>query len=268
MVVGTSATIQVAAAIAHDLFARLGASGTSALRFALAALLLLALVRPAFQRDATTWRAIVAYGLSLAALNVTFFEAIERIPMGIAVTFGFVCPLVMALVASRRRVDVGWAVLAGAGVLILGGIDRPDSLAGIAFATCAGAAWVVVAHAGRRVGARTRRLEGLALATAIASLATLPLGLPHVGALDPRSLAIGTLIAVFGMIVPFAFELQALRILEPRVVAVVYSVDPAIGAIVGLLALGERITALQIAGMVAVMVAAAGATATTAPADV
>jgi inner membrane transporter RhtA len=262
MVVGTSATIQVAAAIAHHLFDQLGAAGTSALRFALAAVILLVVVRPVLRRDVATWQSIVGYGLSLAVLNVTFFAAIERIPMGIAVTFAFVPPLVMAIIASKRRIDIAWAMLAGAGVLILGGINPPQSVLGIALATFAGVAWVGVAYTGRQVGARTQRLEGLALAAAIASLATLPLGLPRVGALDSRALALGALIAVLGMIVPFALELQALRLIEPRIVAVVYSVDPAIGAIVGRVALGERITTLQLGGMAAVMIAAAGATTT------
>ncbi len=268
MIVGTSVTIQIAAAIAHDLFDELGATGTSALRFSLGAVILVGLVRPALRRDATTWRSIIAYGLSLAALNLTFFEAIDRIPMGIAVTFAFIPPLVMAVLTSRRRADVGWAALAVGGVVILGGIDRPDSIAGISFALGAGLAWIGVAYAAQRVGTRTARLDGLALAIGIAAIVTLPFGLPHLGVLDPRVLALGAAIAVVGLIVPFALELQALRLLEPRIVAVVYSVDPAIGALVGLVALGEHVSLVQVAGIAAVMVAAAGATVSAAPADV
>ena len=108
MIVGCSVAIQTAAAVAHDLFDLLGPTGVSALRFGLGALVLLAIARPAVRgRDAAAWKAIVAYGVSLATLNVTFFEAIDRIPMGIAVTLAFVGPLAMALVAlappARRR---------------------------------------------------------------------------------------------------------------------------------------------------------------------
>jgi inner membrane transporter RhtA len=262
MIVGTSLSIQLAAALAHDLFDRLGPVGASAMRFALAAVILLAIVRPAIRgRDAATWGAIAAYGASLAALNLTFFQAISLIPMGIAVTLAFIAPLVMALVASRRRRDVVWALLAGAGVATLGGIDRPGSVSGVLFAIAAGCAWVGVAYAGRSVGHRTHRVDGLALAIPIAALLTVPLGIGHAGAVDGRSLAIGLVIAVGGLIIPFALELEGLRRLEPRIVAVIYSIDPAIAAVIGFLALGEQLTALQMVALVAVMIASAGATA-------
>jgi inner membrane transporter RhtA len=262
MIVGTSLSIQLAAALAHDLFDRLGPVGASAVRFALGAVILLAIVRPAIRgRDAATWGAIAAYGAALAALNLTFFQAISLIPMGIAVTLSFIAPLVMALVGSRRRRDVFWALLAGAGVATLGGIDRPGSVSGVLFAIAAGCAWVGVAYAGRSVGRRTRRVDGLALAIPIAALITVPLGIGHAGAIDVRSLAIGLVIAVGGLILPFALELEGLRRLEPRIVAVIYSVDPAIAAVIGFLALGERLTALQVIALVAVMIASAGATA-------
>jgi inner membrane transporter RhtA len=261
MIMGTSLTIQLAAAIAHDLFDRLSPVGVSALRFTLGALILLAIARPTIRgRDAATWRAIAAYGASLAALNVTFFQAISRIPMGIAVTFSFIAPLVMALLGSRRPRDVVWALLAGAGVATLGGIDRPASVSGVLLAIAAGCAWVGVAYAGRSVGRRTSRVDGLALAIPVAALITVPLGIQHAGAVDLRSLGIGFVIAVGGLIIPFALELEGLRRLEPKIVAVIYSIDPAIAAGVGLLALGERLTALQVVGMVAVMLASAGTT--------
>jgi inner membrane transporter RhtA len=263
MIVGTSLSIQLAAAIAHDLFDRLGPMGVSAMRFSLGAAILLAIVRPELRgRDPATWRAIAAYGALLAVLNVTFFQAISRIPMGIAVTLAFIGPLVMALIGSRRRRDVAWALLAGAGVATLGGINPPGSVSGVLFAVVAGCAWVGVAYAGRSVGRRTRRLDGLALALPIAALITLPLGISHVRDVDGRSFATGLVIAVGGLIIPFALELEGLRRLEPRIVAVIYSIDPAIAGIVGFLALGERLTPLQVVALVAVMVASAGATAT------
>lgn len=262
MIVGCSVLIQVAAAIAHDLFDLLGPAGVSALRFGLGALILLAIARPALRgRHAATWKAIVAYGASLAVLNVSFFEAIDRIPMGIAVTLAFAGPLVMALAASHRRRDVAIALLAAGGVFMLGGLDRPSSLAGVALAVVAGCAWVAVAYAGRSVGALTRRIDGLALAVPVAALLTLPLGVGQFGEIDRRALVLALGIAVGGLIVPFALELEGLRRLEPRIVAVVYSVDPGIAAVVGFLALGERLTLPQSIALVAVMAASAGATA-------
>jgi inner membrane transporter RhtA len=131
-----------------------------------------------------------------------------------------------------------------------------------------GCGWVGVAFAGRRLGQRTRRLDGLALAIPIAALVTFPFGAGRLGELDLRSLGITAVIAVFGLILPFALELEGLRRLEPRVVAVLYSVDPAIAATIGVLALGEHLSTLQVVAMAAVMVASAGATATVGGADV
>jgi inner membrane transporter RhtA len=262
MIVGTSATIQLSGAIAHGLFAQLQPVGVSALRFALGAALLLPVIRPRIRgRDATTWLGIATYGGSLAALNLAFFAAIQRVPMGIAVTFAFVAPLALALARSRRRRDVAAAVLAGTGVALLGGVDRPASTAGLVLSLACGVAWVAAAYAGRHVGSRTARVDGLALALPVAALVTLPLGLPHVGALDARALALGLVIAVVGLIAPFALELEGLRRLEPRTVAIVYSIDPAIAALVGLLLLGEGVGATQAVGMAAVMAATASVTA-------
>ncbi len=262
MILGTSASIQIAAAIAHDLFDTLTPAGVSALRFALGAAVILPVVRPAVRgRDRATWLAIAVYGISMGALNFTFFESIERLPMGVAVTLAFIAPLGVALAGSRRRRDVAFALLAGAGVLILGGVDRPDSTAGVVLAVAAGFAWVSVAFAGRSVGRRTRRVDGLALAIPIACLVTLPLGVSHAGALDARSLGLGLVIAVGGLILPFALELEGLRRLEPRLVAVIYSADPAIAAVIGLVALSESLTPPQVVGMAAVIAASAGVTA-------
>ena len=262
MILGTSASIQIAAAIAHDLFDTLTPTGVSALRFALGTAIILPAVRPAVRgRDRETWYAIAVYGISLGILNVTFFESIDRLPLGLAVTFAFIAPLGVALVGSRRRRDVAFALLAGAGVLVLGGIDRPDSAAGVAFAVTAGCAWVSVAFAGRSVGRRTRRVDGLALAIPIACLVTLPFGISHAGALDARALALGLVIAVGGMILPFALELEGLRRLEPRLVAVIYSADPAIAAVIGLVALSQSLTPPVILGMAAVIAASVGVTA-------
>jgi inner membrane transporter RhtA len=262
MIVATSATIQLAAALAHGLFAQLGPTGASSLRFTLGAVILLVAVRPSLRgRDRATWRAIVAYGISLAALNLTFFEAIERVPLGLAVTFAFIAPLVIALAGSRRRRDVGFALLAAAGVVTLGGIDHAASPSGIAFAVASGCAWACVAFAARSVGGRTRRIDGLALAVPIAALVTLPLGLGHLRAVSGHALGLGLVIAIGGLIVPFALELEGLRRLEPRLVAVIYSVDPAIASLVGLIALSQDLSPSQVIGIAAVIAASAGATA-------
>jgi inner membrane transporter RhtA len=261
MILGTSASIQVAAALASTQFDRLGPAGASSVRFAFGAVVLLLLVRPSWRRrSAATWTAIVAYGVSLAVLNLSYFAAIDRIPLGIAVSLAFVGPLAMAFATSHRRRDVGFALLAAAGVATLGGIDRPGSILGIVLALVAGFAWTGVAYAGRSLGRQTRGVDGLALALPVAALLTLPFGLVRLGRLDAPAAATMLVVAVGGLILPFALELEGLRRLEPGTVAVVYSVDPAIAAAVGFLALGQRLTAPQLLGLAAVVAASVGAT--------
>ncbi len=265
MILAASTCIQLAAALAHSLFATLGPAGVSALRFGLGAAIVVPAVRPALRgRDRAAWGAIVAYGASLAALNLTFFEAIARLQLGLAVTFAFLAPLTVALAGSRRPRDAACAAVAGLGVVVLGGIDRPDSAAGVAYAVAAGCAWTGVAFAGRSVGRRTRRLDGLALAIPIACLVTLPLGAGRLDALDARSLGVGLTIAAGGLILPFALELEGLRRLEPRLVAVIYSCDPAIAAVVGLTVLGQGLRPVQALGVAAVA-GASGLAATSRP---
>jgi inner membrane transporter RhtA len=264
MIVATSATIQLSGALARGLFDQLGPAGVSALRFALGAVILLLALRPAVRgRTRTTWACIAAYGISLALLNLTFFAAIQRVPMGIAVTFAFIAPLALAVSRSRHQRDLAAALLAGAGVALLGGIDRPHSTAGLLLSIACGCAWVAVAYTGKHVGSRTRRVDGLSLALPFAALVTLPLGLPRAGDLDAHALELGLLIAIIGLIVPFSLELEGLRRLEPRVVAIIYSIDPAIAAGVALLFLGQNLATTQIAGIAAVMLASASVVAPT-----
>jgi inner membrane transporter RhtA len=161
---------------------------------------------------------------------------------------------------SSRRWPWPWPALAAAATS-----DSRYSPAGIALALAAGCAWASVAYTGQRVGQRTKRVDGLALAIPIAALITLPFGLAHVRALDAHTLGVGALIAAGGLILPFALELEGLRRLEPRTVAIIYSVDPAIAALVGLAALGQSLTTAQGIGITAVIVASAAATASAQP---
>jgi inner membrane transporter RhtA len=260
MILGTSAAIQLAAALASTEFDRLGPAGASSMRFAFGAAILLLLIRPSYRgRCAATWVAIVAYGVSLAVLNLSYFAAINRIPLGIAVSLAFVGPLAMAFATSHRRRDVAFALLAAAGVATLGGIDRPGSTLGIVLALVAGVAWTGVAYAGRSLGRQTRGVDGLALALPVAALLTLPFGVARLGQLDARAAATMLVVAIGGLIVPFALEIEGLRRLEPATVAVVYSVDPAIAAAVGFLALGQHLTTPQLFGLTAVIIASIGA---------
>lgn len=264
MIVGTSLAIQLSGGLAHGIFLALSPPGVSALRFFLGAIILGAVVRPALRgRRRTTWLAVAGYGASLAALNLTYFEAISRIPLGLAVTLGFLPPLVMAAVTSRRPLDYLWVLLAGGGVVALEGIDPPRSTSGVLLAVASGIAWLAVAFTGRTLGQSTRRIDGLALALPVAAVLTLPFGLSRISHIDVHVLCIGLVISIGGLIVPFTLELEALRRLEPRIVAVVYSIDPVNAVLVGILLLGQDPSVGQVLSMFAIVSASAGATLTT-----
>lgn len=263
MIVGTSLAIQIAGGFAHGMFPALGPRGVSSLRFFFGAVILLPVVRPAVRgRSRATWLLIAGYGASLAALNLSYFEAISRVPLGLAVTLGFVPPLVMAAVSSRRTLDLAWVLLAGGGVLALERIDPPRSASGVLLAVGSGVAWLGVAYTGRALGQTTRRADGLALALPVAAAITLPFGLTHISRADTHILGMGLMVAVGGLILPFALELEALRRLDPRTIAIVYSIDPLNGALAGLLLLGQQPAAGQIVAMIAIVSASAGATLT------
>jgi inner membrane transporter RhtA len=267
MIVGTSLAIQLAGGLAHGIFPALSPPGVSALRFFLGAVILLPAVRPALRgRSRATWLAVGGYGASLAALNLSYFEAIDRIPLGLAVTLGFLPPLVMAAALSRRLLDLAWVAVAAGGVLALEGTDPPRSTSGVLLAIASGIAWLGVAYAGRALGQVTRRADGLALALPVAAVITLPFGLARISHLDGHVLGVGLVIAIGGLVVPFTLELEALRRLEPRTVAVIYSIDPVNGALVGLFLLGQQPTAVQIVAMTAIVSASTGATLTAKPA--
>jgi len=137
--------LQVGAACAARLFPVAGSTGTTLLRLGLAALALLVAVRPrAYRWDARQWLPVLAFGLTLAAMNGSFYAAIERIPLGTAVTVEFLGPLTLAAVLSRRLRELAWVLLAAAGVALLGLGDRAGpglDPVGVGLALVAGLFW-------------------------------------------------------------------------------------------------------------------------------
>ena len=266
MILTTSLSIQCAGAVAHPLFAQITAPAVSSIRFVIGAVILLVLVRPRWRgRSTRTWQMLAAYGLSLAALNLAYFQAISLIPMGITMIFASVPPLLFALVTSRRALDVVWVALAAAGVVILSGISPPRSLPGVLCALAAGVAWIAVAQAARQVGQLTQRVDGLALALPFAALVTIPFGIAHADQFQASTLTRGLIVAILGLVLAFALELEGLRRLPTRTVAIIYSIDPANAAIVGLIALGQQLTAPQLIAMATVITASLAATLTHTP---
>ena len=261
-------SVQGGAAIAKGLFPVLGAAGTVSLRIGLSALVLLAVVRPRLgQLTRAQWWAVVPYGLALGAMNFLFYGALARIPLGLAVTLEFVGPLGLALVGSRRWVDVVWVVLAGAGIALIApwsgsGVD----LVGMALALAAGACWAVYIVLGRRTAAVLPGPLAVTVGMLFAALPVLPFGVASGSLLDltPHLLLLGLLLAVFSSVLPFTLEMQALKTMPTRTFSILMSLEPVAAAVSGWLLLGERLTSEQWLAVVFIVAASAGATLTTA----
>ena len=265
LVLGAIVSVQVGAALAATLFDDLDASAVAALRLAFAAVVLLAVWRPrpsAYGRG--DLRLAVVFGLCLGAMNLTFYEAIERIDLGIAVTLEFLGPLGVAVAGSRSRSDVLWVLLAAAGVLLLGnpgGADAPDA-AGVAFALLAAVFWAAYIVLSARAGARFAGGEGLALAMAVGVLVPLGPGLVTGGEdlLDGEVLLIGAGVALLSSVIPYSLETEALRRMPKRVFGVLMSLEPGVAALAGLVVLGQALASREVVAIALVVAASAGAT--------
>ena len=265
--------MQLGAAVGATLFDDVGAAGAALLRLALAAVILLAVTRPRTAgRSARAWRLAALFGLVLGAMNLCIYEAIDRIPLGVAVTIEFAGPLGVAVALSRRRADLAWAGLAGAGVVLLadpggGGTDA----GGVAFALVAAGAWAAYILIAQRAGRVFAGRDGVALAMAVGVLVPLGPGLAAGGAglLDPTTIAIAAAVAVLSSVVPYSLETEALRRLPARVFGVLMALEPAVAALAGLVVLGQGLSARDALAVALVVLASIGVTrrAATAPRD-
>ncbi len=256
------ASVQVGAAFATKLFDDLGPAGTVLLRVLFAAVVLLAIWRPR-PRDhsGSDLRLAALFGLCLAFMNLSFYEALDRIHLGIAVTLEFVGPLGIALAGSRTRLDVLWAALAAGGVVLLGGVGTPD-VTGMIFALVAGGFWAAYILINARVGQRFAGGGGLAMAMAIGVLPLIPFGIVDAGSslLHPNLLAIGFGVAMLSSVVPYSLELEALRRIRPHVFGVLMSIEPAMAALAGFVVIGQDLSVVDVVAIALVVTASAGAT--------
>ena len=264
---GAMLSITYGATLAKGLFADVGAAGTTSLRLCAGALILGLLMRP--------WRAkltirilptLLGYGVVLGVMNLCFYLAIRTLPLGIAIAIEFTGPLLTAVLASRRRLDFLWVALAASGILLLSpalpAAHRLDPV-GMLFALAAGGCWALYILLGKQAG---RAIGGptAALGTLIAALVILPVGLMHAGAalFAPPVLLAGLAIGVFCSAVPFSLDMVALTRLPAKTFGVLTSLEPVIGALMGLALLHQALSLPQWAGIAVIVAAAAGATAT------
>jgi inner membrane transporter RhtA len=269
LVVALAVSMHLGSAIATGLFGRVGPLGVLWLRCALAALLLVALFRGcALALPRASRRGVVALGVVLAAMNACFFEAIARVPLGVASTIEFTGPLLVALAGSRRRLDVVWALLAGLGVALLGSPGAHIDALGAALAFGSAACWATYIVLAKRLvgGAEPLPVLTFTLLVAAVVLAGPALATAGPSLVDPAVLGTAFAVAALASAIPYLLELLALRLVSAAMFSILLSLEPAIAALIGLLVLGQALGAVEVAAMGCVVVASAGAARATGPA--
>jgi inner membrane transporter RhtA len=257
---------QLGAVLAKGLFPAVGAAGTTALRMGLSSLILLAVWRPWRMRlKLDEMRVIVMYGLSMGCMNLFFYLSLRSIPLGIAVALEFAGPLALAMVASRRALDFVWILMAVLGLLTLlplGFGSQPLDTMGVAYGLLAGLFWALYIHFGRKAGA-AHGGQTTALGMVIGAIVVVPIGAAEAGAhlLSTAILPVALGVALLSSAVPYSLEMLAMPRLPTRMVGVLMSLDPALGALSGLCFLGERLSWIQWAAIASIMVASAGSAA-------
>jgi inner membrane transporter RhtA len=255
-------SIQFGAALAATLFDDLGPAGVSLLRLGFAAVILVALSRPRVRgRPAPELRLVALFGLTLGGMNLCFYEALERIPLGVAVTIEFAGPLAVAVATSRRRLDLVWAALAALGIVLLSnpfgaGIDGVGLLLVLAAAAC-WAAYILIAQ---RATQAYDGSEGLAIAMVVGALVPLVPGVAEAGTtlLEPQWLALGAVVALASSVIPYSLETEALRRLPANVFGILMSLEPAVAALAGFLVLGQALGARELVAIALVVAASVG----------
>ncbi len=265
LAVASMAMLQLGAALSEPLFDRIGPAGVVTLRLVAAALILWPFARPRLaHRSRADLRAAVALGVCSGLLTFAFFQAIDRIPLGVTVTIEFLGPLSVALAGSRRPRDVAFVALAAAGVAVLtlgDGAGGPLDPVGVAFAALSGTCWAGYIVLTKQVGAAWPGLEGLAISLAVAALVVLPIGAIEGGSelLEPEVLLAGAGLALLLPLLPYVFEMVSLRRLPTGLFGVIMSLEPAIAALLGFALLSQSLTASGVVAVGMVVVASAGA---------
>ncbi|GEP51881.1 threonine transporter RhtB [Flavobacterium noncentrifugens] len=259
-------SVQCGAAIAKTLFPEIGAIATASLRIGISAIILLAVYRPKLsQLSSNQWKLVVPYGLSLGAMNLIFYLAIERIPIGLAVTLEFIGPLMVAILGSRRAVDFIWVTFAAAGILLIAPWTNSNvDLLGAGLAVLAGLLWAGYIVLGGRVSKVMDSGSAVATGMLFASLLILPFAIFNgkLTTINPGHLGLGFALALLSSAIPFTLEMKALGQLPARTFSILMSLEPAAASLCGLLFLHEYLSFNETLAVVFVIVASAGSTVT------
>lgn len=265
LVLGSILSVQWGAVISKSLFGEIPPVGMVFLRLATSSVILLALARPRLRgRSVHEWWPALTLGFALAAMNWAFYESFARLPLGVAVTIEFMGPLLLAALGSRRPRDLVWVGLAVLGVALFGAGPIKLDAVGFGLALFAGGCWALYIVSAKATGHRWAGVEGLAVASTVATLATAPFAIVIAGErlLDPRLLGLGALVGLLSSVIPYSLEMMALRTLPPRVFGILMSLEPAAAALAAAMLLREWLTPLQLLAIACVTAASVGATRT------
>ena len=263
LVIGGIVSVQFGAAIAKDLFAIVPPTAMVWLRLVTSAVIFLIVVRPRVAgRTRADWLVALGFGVSLMTMNWAIYQSFARIPLGVAVTIEFLGPLAVAVIGSHRLSHLIWVVLAGIGVALLGFSPASLTWTGVAFALLAGLGWACYILLSAQTGRRWPGISGLAVASLVGAVLLAGPAVVEAGAalLEPRVLLLGLVVGLLSSVIPYSFELTALRRITPRVFGILMSLEPAAAALAAILVLGEFLKALQWVAMACVVIASVGAT--------
>lgn len=263
LVIGAIVSVQVGAAFAKSLFELAAPTAIAWLRMAVAAVVLMLVARPRLTgRSWAEWRVVIGYGIALATMNWSIYMSFARIPLGLAVTIEFLGPLTLALLGSRRLLDVVWVALAGTGVALLGVFPVTVDWIGVGFALLAGAGWAAYILLGRRTGVAWSGVTGVSMGAVVGAVLFLIPGILTGGEalLQPKVLLLGVAVGILSSVIPYGLEMVALRSISPGVFGILMSLEPAAAALAALVILGEQLSPVEIIAMGCVIVASAGAT--------
>jgi inner membrane transporter RhtA len=262
LVLGGVVSVQFGGALAATLVPEIGAGGSVLLRIGIAAAILFAVARPRLRGHARgAWATVIAFGVALGLMNWTFYASLAHLPLGVAVTVEFLGPLVLTTLLSRRALDFVAVLAAACGVVLISEaltVPWEDlSWVGLGLALAAGVCWAAYILLSGRTGAVFPGLDGLAIALVVSTVVVLPAGLMSADLWTTEHVVKGLGLAVLSSLLPYSLELLALRRLTASVFGILLSLEPAVAAIAGVIVLGQLLDALQVLGLVMVVLASA-----------